>query len=558
MVEASVRADHDGQARFGRSGAARDARLRLADAWFFAAALVAGLLPFAFAVFPAQDGPSHIGTSAILGRLLLDADGQAGTFFEMVPSTTNSLVHYLGIPLVRLFPAALAEEWVVALLLLGGAASMWGCVRALGGRNGWLCAFAAAGGFTLTLYTGNYNFILGFVLFFLVLRQVLADGGAPGWGGAAALGALFTAAAFAHPVPTVFAMVAAGVLVLWRGWLDHALPIRAAARVGLAGAPAMVLMLLYLLPNLNAAAEHGTGIQFGPGVLARLRSFAGFRQLYTVEDAGQLALCLLGAATLEALTALALVRRVRELRAGERFKLADGLLLLALAALALYLAVPDGGAGAGSIAFRLDFVPWLVVLVWLATRPFGPWERGLAVVLAGPVSLALLATNAIAIAKLQPELEAMHEADALLQPGWTVLPLMEVGKPILTRPGQGYIQNNPFLHLQHRAAADRGIVMLNNWNAHYPSFPVRFRAEADPYRLLGNPVSLEPKDVAGFERATGQRVDAVLVWGLGPAEFAAKAPSLQTELDSLFCPAAMPATAGTLFVRRRPDGECGP
>src|SRR5947208_3511066 len=83
-----------------------------------------------------------------------------------------------------------------------------------------------------------------------------------------------------------------------------------------------------------------------------------------------------------------------------------------------------GGPCAWSIVMRLDFIPWLVILVWLGTRPFGRWERWLAVALAGPIIVALLATNAAGLAKVQDELAAMHEADAALAPGWTMLPIM--------------------------------------------------------------------------------------------------------------------------------------
>src|SRR3954447_13827076 len=72
-VDAAAVPEHgEGLPRLGRGGL--DARLGwLGDGWFFAVTLAAALIPFAFAVFPSQDGPSHIGTSAILGRLWLDA-----------------------------------------------------------------------------------------------------------------------------------------------------------------------------------------------------------------------------------------------------------------------------------------------------------------------------------------------------------------------------------------------------------------------------------------------------------------------------------------------------
>jgi hypothetical protein len=497
--------------------------------------------------------------------MLIGGNAHFEAFFEVLPPSTNSLIHYLGIPLVLLFDARVAEKIIISALIVGGTLALRCCARAMGAPNAWVCAFAAPATYTLTLYTGNYNFLLSFLLFFLILRRILLDAERFGVASGLRLAVLFLLAALAHPIGAIFAAVGSGVLVLWSAWLRTSAASGRARLLGivrhcwvpaLAAIPAMLLMGLYLWSHYTDGAEFGPGVHFGPGLVARLKSFVGLRQLYTVDN-WQIFVCLAAALALQLLTGAALLARIRMLQLKPRLDLCDGLLLVAAVALALYLVIPDGGAGAGYIVGRLDLIPWLVLLIWVATRPFGRIERGAALVLVGPIALALLATNAIAIAKVQPALAALAAGEALLAQGSTVLPIIAKEKPIYAFPEQGYLQNNPFQHTQHYAAADRGIVMLSNWNAHYWGFPIHFRARTDPYRFF-DPVGLRDMDLERYETETGQSIDAVIVLGATPDDLARDHAPLFTTLTRLYCPCSVPASVGSLFVHHAADGSCRP
>jgi hypothetical protein len=135
--------------------------------------------------------------------------------------------------------------------------------------------------------------------------------------------------------------------------------------------------------------------------------------------------------------------------------------------------------------------------------------------------------------------------------------------PEIRRPGSPGVervldrQNNPFEHMQHYAAADRGIVMLNNWDAHYPGLPVHFRYDADPYRFF-NPADLDDMDLAAFEAETGHAIDAILVLTATPSQLERDHGTLFATLNRLYCPRAIPASIGTLFVHHAADGRCPP
>jgi hypothetical protein len=529
-------------------------------AWPIGLVAAASLLPFAFAVFPSQDGPSHIGTSAILNRLLIDRDPRFTTFFAWLPPGPNCLVHYLGMPLVWLFPARTAEKIIVSGLIAGGTLALWSCARAFRSPNGWLCAFAAPAGYSKALYAGNFNFLLSFVFCWLVLRETILASGNIRWKRGTWIAMLLFLAALAHPIGTVFALTGSGTLVLWYGWIGGvpgrrtAMMARSLARFAVSALPALALLSLYLTSHFDAAAEAGPGIRYTLTTLVRVKRFLGLGQLYTVDN-WQIAVCLGGAIALLVLFATSLLARVREFRSDNAPIDSDGLLLVAAAMLLLFLVIPDGGAGAGYIGGRLDFVPWLVVLIWLATRPLRFTGYAAAALLLGPVSVLLLVSNAVAIAKIQPPLAAAGAAAAVLAPGSTVLAISAWDKPNQAFPGQGYPPSDPFEHLAHGVAADRSLVMLNNWNAHYPGFPIQFRDRADPYRFF-DPTSLDDKDLARYEAETGHRIDGVVVFGATPERLALDHAALAGTLHRLFCPAAIPPDVGTVFVRRGFDGGC--
>jgi len=477
QVEAMTQPGHHEQQAIGGQAIGRRARFepigpwRIAGViWFIFLLLTAALLPFAFPVFPTQDGPSHIGTSAILNRLLLDRDPHFAAFFSVLPPSTNSLIHYLGMPLVLLFPARLAEEIIASGLIAGGALAVWSCARAEKAPNAWICAFAAPAAYSKTLFAGNYNFILGFLLCFLILRLTIVAKGDFGLKRGICLAVLFLLAALAHPVGTVFAMTGGGVLHLWNAWLatrpspGTAAIARRMMVPALSSVPGLLLLGLYLESHWNAAAERGAGVHYGVELGVRLKRLAGLGQLYTVDN-WQIFLCGAGALCLLVLFGLSLRERLRAFRSNRIPEAADGLLLVAATMVLLYLVIPDGGAGAGYIAARLDLVPWLVVLIWLATRDLGPIAFAAGAILAGPIGLALLATNAIAIAKVQPELALLRQGDALLTPGSTVLEISAREKPIHEFPGQGYLQNNPFEHRsrdRHAEQLERALSGISN------------------------------------------------------------------------------------------------
>ena len=78
----------------------------------------------------------------------------------------------------------------------------------------------------------------------------------------------------------------------------------------------------------------------------------------------------------------------------------------------------------------------------------------------------------------------------------------------------------PFLHAASWIAAERGVVDLLNYEADLGYFPVRFRPEANPYRILRTGLETRPPCVSlnRYDRLGPRPLDYILVWGARAAD----------------------------------------
>src|SRR5262249_41912359 len=78
----------------------------------------------------------------------------------------------------------------------------------------------------------------------------------------------------------------------------------------------------------------------------------------------------------------------------------------------------------------------------------------------------------------------------------------------------------PLLHAASWIAADRGVVDLLNYEADLGYFPMAFRPETNPYRLMRTGLETVPPCVSlhRWDRLGPRRMDYVLVWGAARAD----------------------------------------
>jgi len=483
------------------------------------------LLPFWLVRYlPTTDGPSHVFNAWALGQLWSPHPAPiVKEFFEINRTPVpNWLGHAVLALLMRAMSPPVAEKVLVSgyVLLLG--CGLWYLAGAVDRRRAWLALLGLPFIWSLLLQLGFYNFCISLGFFLLALGWWWRHRERPGLRFAAVLNLLLVLCYFAHMVSAVMALFALAVLWLaswrrerWRGHLVHlaillpalALPLWfVVSRHGGAPYPSQVpwrqlLTELGLLQVLWPFAEEGglTGRVLAPLfaawiVFTLLRESVVWRQ----EGAGG------GRGAW---------------RPRLRWREEDGFLVLGLLAAVLYFVSPEGAANGALLKVRLELYPFLVLLPWLSAR-LGAWGRAVAV-----LALALLAGRPLvyalhcyAIGGRQVE-TYVRGLDAV-PPGSVVLPLIfdQRGPPCLHVP--------PLNHATGYAAAERGLIDYDDYEAALDYFPLRFRADIGHGGT--DVIESDPEHVPLRRLAT--RVDYVYCWRLPPRSGLAVRLARQTRL----------------------------
>jgi hypothetical protein len=503
-------------------------RLRDPVAALLLLGLLGQLLPLLiFPVVLSQDGAAHVdgawilthhGDAGPLGEVLRE---QYGIDLAPVPNMFTTLV-LAG--LVRVVSADAAERWLVGAFAVALVAAVGYAARAVDRRAGWLAAAALPlVGSQLAGY-GFYNFCWGVVGAVLVLGMALRR--RSGWSVPAtvALTVVLTLTWSAHLLPFAIAVVGLAVLAAAR--------IRAQARAG--GTPATALrrhalpVAVALLPGLALSLRYavaGTGTLGAPagwpspGRLAQLVS--GFRPL-VVDSWLELAPALVVIGTLAYLGGRAAgwwprrpaVRSLEPSGTPERWALG---LLLAGCTVA-FLGVPDRfGDNFGFLPERLAWFPFLLLVLWCATRPPGRRLRLVATVL-----LVVAASVAVGI-RLPAQAAAARDARELLSVAGTIRPGSDF---VVLRYSRSAHAPLPVTHrapdyLRHESSrlairADSADVGL--YEADTPYFQVTFDGGPDVWRrITAERTDLEKQPPLVDLAAARGLLDYVVVVGLDRA-----------------------------------------
>jgi hypothetical protein len=472
---------------------------------------------------PGQDGPMHVNIASILADLLFRPGSLNGSFYQLRPGFfTNFGVDAIALPLLPWFGPVAIEKLVFTVVVVGIPAGIILAIRAVAGRVSPFMLLAVPYGYTQTVASGNYNFLLAIVLGLFVFAAVLRRPGVPSRTMTMGLAFCWLIVAFVHPAATVVMLFCIGVLVLVAA-LQLADRERGKALCllgahGLAVSPALAVLAVFF------AFSPPSDMEYQRGVYLRLRELILQYEIYKLGRQ-ELLICLTLSATLLGTALFALRRRLPL-----TFLSADRLLAVAGACVVLYFVAPNRLSGGDSFVARIELLPWIILLIWLSAQQlprrvlWGILALGTlvdATVLAGAYS-----THAVASADMARYF-AMSEA---ITPGSVVLPVIgdyqahdAEGHPIRMHAAV-------FQHLHNTVAIERRSVFLENWSAHFRVANVMFRADHDPYiDLLGS------NDLAGvprFEARTGVRPDYVFVWRLAADD--ARLPALRKLLDGSY------------------------
>lgn len=456
-------------------------------------------LPF----FPTQDGPAHLA----IANTLREYSGPGGEvlrhYFELNRAAVpNWFVYWILGDLLRFLSVPAAEKVLLSAFVILLPLSMRYAVRAVEPDNAFLAALSLPFTFNFLLSMGFYNFCFSLVAFLVALGWWLKHRDRFGPLHALGLAALAVWVYFCHAVALVALCAAIGGAAGWRALVDlrerrpAGVVLRRLAGPALALLPAVALTLSY-------AGSLDEAHRVAPPVLEKLRRLVVLTSLVSF-DAGIRSLSILLVVGLGGVAAWLLARRLRSRALGAE----DAPLASVLALVALYLASPEELGVGGFILYRLNLLPFLVLILWLATFRHPARRRIALQVLGVGVALGMLALLVPRWRELNGYLAEYVSATEHVEPGRTLLALSfshSGENPDGTRRAERIW---PFVHAGGHIAARKPVAELDLYAAKYDVFPIRFRPERNPHHHLSTPQGI----VFEYPEETEGRVDYVLVW----------------------------------------------
>lgn len=503
-----VRAAASRRVRAGLGALAADRALLAVAAVVLAQVALLWTFPF----FPSQDGAVHVENANIVRQYRAPDRALFRTFYEPNPHVEPNWIGHAALAvLLGVLPPAAAEKAVLSAYVLLLPLSVAYALGAFA-RGAALVALVLPFTFNWALHMGFYNFCLGLPLLFFTWGFWLRHGARLTLGRAVSLSLLALLLYFAHVVPFALGLALIGASALWLTLLEarrggEAFRGRLVSRTvatAHALAPALVLLATFLVRSGSARG----GVADAPErwrALGRLSTLVSF-------DALEEPLARTVSVAFALLLAAGLWTAVRRRRPAE----GDAFLVGALVALAAYRLAPSGVSAGAYLHERLQLLPFLLLVPWLATLPLDPRVRRGAVAAGLVLGLASTAVHARSYARLSPFLEEYASARPHLEPDTIVLPLCFV-KPGRDPDGGAFPSGiDPFVHAAGYLAAEKPLVQLANYEANKGQFPLLFRAGVNPYLELGESLESHPPcvDLARYTRTSGQPIDAVLVFGL--------------------------------------------
>jgi hypothetical protein len=522
-----------------KGGSLDGARRWLADPdnAVFVILLGVSLVPLlALTHFPTQDGPSHVHNAGVIAEYWRPDRSAFREYYVLnMNLQPNLLGHLILAALITVVPPPVAERLLLAGYVVFFTLVARYALRAFGSesRSVALLAFPMVYGFAV--HMGFYNYALSLPLYLLVLGYWAAhrDRFAPRH--AVILGGLLFLLYTAHLLTLGLAFLSLAILAggTRLGGLMGGEPNRSAEPPQ--GVPILLPLLasmpvLYLTASYFAASGFDAAAVPGPREIAQrfflLLFFGGVVSLSPWEIGVMVAL----ASLIGGLCLFALVRKVRRRTA---WRGAD-MLLPVLAALALfYLLVPARAAGGSYVAERMGVMIYLIALLWLGAQAPGVTASRVARWAAVCLTVGILAVRVPAYAELDRLMREYQAAGPQVEPNTTLLSVSFDHRGHDERGDRISFLTGPFLHAAGYIGAERGVVVVNNYEASLPYFPVRFRAGRDPSGHMGpqDARGVPRLDLRGYASLSGAPVDYVLLWGETRVE--PNAPAYRSLLQTL-------------------------
>ena len=482
--------------------------------------LAANLLPvWAFHYFLTCDGPCHLYNS----KVLLDfwRGGDVKTFYDQwlylnARFEPNWFGHAFMMLLQGLhLPGYLAEKLLQTLYVLGFGLGLRYLIRQINGNGLFLSSLGLLFTHHHVFQMGFYNYSCSLAALFWVTGYWLHIRTAFTPGRLLLLATGFLTLYFCHPVGLLFSFLLIGSLstgAMWRDVKNHDREAWKKYRhnigfVSLAALPVIVLFAEYLF------FKGFEMVAYGESKSALWQMLRENRALLILDTSERW-----WAVSVAVVCLLLLLFAGRIKLKNKEFQWTDALFGMFIFTVWLYFNQPRSFAGGGVTPMRLVLLPYLILLLWLASVAFSEKIQKAVLAFSVIVSAGLLFIRFPHYQMASEAAEEYASCAAVIPDKVTVLPIS------FNHHGQiasgRYVSEIfwLFVHTGDYVGEDKSIVLLGNYEAHTRNFPLIWQNGRNPFILLekdGTIFENQPPhaDLLGFPAKTGgAAVDYVVTW----------------------------------------------
>lgn len=506
--------------------------------------LATAALPWSTRYVPAQDGPNHLIIASIFRDLMWNPGSLNAKFYQIRPHFFTSFgTEAVGLVMLPKFGWVITEKFLFTAALIGVPVAIIAGIYAVARRASPFMVLALPYGYPATLANGNFNFLLSSIVGLGIFAAILGRRRPPTARMVAGIGTCGVVMVLIHPAPTVVFLFLAGLLVLGRSitlWLDdRRAALRSIFMYGAAALPMITLLIVFLVFSPTSSMEYQRSAYL------RLREFLLEYELYKL---GRYEIYL--ALMLSAMLAACFIIAIRT-RWVWRFNDRDWLLVVSVASFALYMISPNKMSGGDDFVSRIEILPWVLLLMWLAAQPLPGWVGTLVLIAGTLLQCTFLAGAYRAHAIASRDIAQYFDLAA-------TIPRSSVIVPVIGDPGvHGWeVGSAPMAALHNAVAIEKNAVFLNNWDAHFRISNIEYRPDRDPYRdRAAQPLPFMVDNLAAglerYEHRTGIDPDGILIWRLPPDELRGLKSLLKSEYEPV---AVLPGPTVSGYYRRSGPG----
>jgi hypothetical protein len=469
-----------------------------------------------------NDGPVHAAFSHLLLTYHQPAQPMQSLAYTLdLRPKPNLTVYLLMALLMRVFSTGVTESIIQVLCIVCPFFAAYFALRSIHPKNAWLSLFLVPLALNQMFFLGLYNHELSTAAFFLVIGTYFWMLKAPGYRRALLLACSVLLTFLCHASGLVMSLT--GLIAM--STTDAVLTARRQRSIvaALKAQRFTALAIIAPLPFI-ALFMGGGGTSITIYSIPFRRRLWDFLKLHLLSvnywQRDHLAAIAISALLLAAF-GFVVVRLIRQ-RSGLPQARQDqqiAAIVATLAAIAVMFAFPDVMGGGWTHFRRFEIYPYFWILLVLAFEDFSARAFALFAAVAGSAAIVLITSTVSRQAAIREQMAPLYQADSLIGSHCTVAPLVLEPELLDRNSNIDYIDYQPFYQSASRLELHGDRVVLFNYLARLPPYPVHFRPEAEPQAnlFLWKPQQIKNEvehiDLPGYEAGSGLRVDYILLWG---------------------------------------------